>query len=88
MQKKTPRGASGTSDNSKKNGIYISEHLTKNVANLYFEARQLAREKKLMAVWTNKGLVNAKFTNDPNEKPTVLRNLGDIYKPRNGLHLA
>jgi hypothetical protein len=53
--------------------IFISEHLTKNASNVFFEARKLVKEKSLAGAWTTHGLVNVKFTSEPSEKPTIIR---------------
>ena len=86
MKKKlyVPRGGN---DSGIKAGVFISEHLTRTVASLFFEAHKLVQEKKLASAWTNKGLVNVKFTAEASEKPTVILNLTDIRRPRGGLHI-
>ena len=58
--------------------IYVSEHLTAGVAKLFFEARKLAKDKKVHSVWTRNGLVNLKFTDNPTEKITIVRCLADL----------
>ena len=60
--------------------VFISEHLTRGVAALFFDARKLVRENKLGSAWTHKGLVNVKFTKEQNEKPTIVRCLADLSK--------
>lgn len=77
-----------TNESGNTPGVFISEHLTRSVSTLYFEARKMVREKKIVSAWTNKGLVNIKFTADAAEKPTVIRSLADIHKPRNGLRIG
>ena len=66
-------------------GVFISEHLTRGVANLFFEARQLVSVKKLGSAWTNKGLLNIKFTKDYGEKPTVIRSMAELTSKTRGL---
>jgi len=52
--------------------IYISEHLTKKNAELFFEARKLLREKRIYAAWTQKGLVHIRQSADPSCRPSVI----------------
>ena len=78
----------GSNDGGTKGGVFISEHLTRGVSTLFYEARKLAREKKIFSAWTNKGLVNIKFSADASEKPTIIRSLADLRKPRGGLRIA
>ena len=62
--------------------IYISEHLTKSVADLYYEARKLQREKKIHSTWTQNCRVMVKRTSDPNDKPSMIKCLADLTAPR------
>ena len=62
-----------TTDSARAEKVFISEHLTRNVSILFFEARKLVKEKKIASAWTHKGLVNIKHTTDAQEKPTVIR---------------
>ena len=72
----TPADRSNT-DNAR-DKVFISEHLTRAVSNLFFEARKLVREKRIASSWTHKGLVNIKRTTNPNEKPTIIRSLTEL----------
>ena len=60
--------------------MFISEHLTKGASSIFFEARTLVKEKRLAAAWTFRGLVNVKFTTDPQEKPTVVRSVSGLVR--------
>jgi hypothetical protein len=62
--------------------IYISEHLTKTSSELFFEARKLAREKKIHSTWTQNGQVHVKASSDPAVKPILIKCRADL--PRNG----
>jgi len=62
--------------------IYISEHLTRQNAELFYEARKLIRLKKLNSAWTLNGLVFVKFTTDPTEKHTLIRRLANLNTRR------
>lgn len=70
-----------TSLHNNQDKVFISEHLTRPVANLFFEARKMMREKRLASAWTHKGLVNVKFTANANEKPTIIRSLAELSRP-------
>ena len=74
----TPRDSS---DGNTAPKVFISEHLTKNATNLFYEARKLVRDKKLTAAWSHKGLINVKFTANVNEKPKVVRCVADLATP-------
>lgn len=58
--------------------VYISEHLTKSTSELFFEARKLIREKKIVSAWTKNGIVMIKFTSDTSERPTVVKSRQDL----------
>ena len=58
--------------------IFISEHLTKTSADLFFKARKLLREKKIHATWTQNGQVLVKFSSDPSTRATVIRSRADL----------
>lgn len=59
-------------------GVFISENLTPAANNLYYEARQRLRNKKLYAAWTNNGRVYVKFVEDTSERPTWVRCVRDF----------
>jgi len=46
--------------------IFISEHLTKEASDLFFEARTQLKAKKIFATWTQNRQVLVRFTSDPN----------------------
>ena len=58
--------------------VFISEHLTKADSDLFYEARQLLRQKKIFAAWTQNGLVHVRFSPDPTTKATVIRCRADL----------
>lgn len=68
---------------SSTNNVYISEHLSRANAELFFEARKLLRLKKLHSAWTQMGLVHVKFTTDPGERPTTVKCLANLSPRRN-----
>ena len=70
-----PRGSS-------EDRIFISEHLTRTNASIFFEARKLVFDKKLAAAWSHKGLINVRFTSDTLEKPTIIRKPADFNRVR------
>lgn len=61
-------------------GIYINELLTKKNANIYYECRQLVKQKKLSCTWTSNGFVFVKKTRWHNEKPLKIVSLEDLEK--------
>ena len=81
-KKKLIISPSMSSRDSTQDMVFISEHLTRGVSSLFFEARKLVREKRLTAAWTHKGLVNIKFTNNVNEKPTIIQSQAELSRPR------
>ena len=46
--------------------IFVNEHLTKQRRQLLYECRQLKRQNKLQATWTNDGTVKIKMNNGRN----------------------
>jgi hypothetical protein len=58
--------------------IFISEQLTKNASDLFFDARKALREKKLFATWTQNGQVFAKFSSDPSTRATIIKCRADL----------
>jgi len=53
--------------------IFISEHLTKEASDLFFEARAQLKAKKIFAAWTQNGQVLVRFTSDPNSRVAVIK---------------
>ena len=49
--------------------IYINEHLTKEDAKLFHEARQLVKQKRLHSSWTKNGVVYVKKSGDNSSRP-------------------
>ena len=58
--------------------IYISEHLTKGAAELFYECRKLLREKKAHSTWTQNGQVYIKTSSEPSAKPISIKCLADL----------
>ena len=58
--------------------MFITEHLTRAASNIFFEARKLVKARKLTTAWTHKGLVNVKFSQELQEKPTTVRCIDDL----------
>jgi len=58
--------------------IFLSEHLTKNAADLSFKARRLLREKKIYGTWTQNGLVYAKFSSIPTSRTKSMQHKSDL----------
>jgi len=58
--------------------FYISEHLTKNAADLFFDARRLQREKKIHGTWTQNGMVYVKFSSCPTARAEIIRQKSDL----------
>jgi hypothetical protein len=58
--------------------VFISEHLTKTDSDLFYEARNLLREKKIFAAWTMNGLVHVRFSPDPSTRATTVRCRDDL----------
>ena len=58
--------------------VYISEHLTKGAADLFFEARKQVREKTIFAAWTQNGFVHVRFTSDPAARATIIKCQADF----------
>ena len=56
-------------------GVFINESLTKKRNNLVYECRKLKKEEKILAVWTNDGVVKIKMLNKANK---VIKSLQDI----------
>lgn len=58
--------------------IYISEHLTKHASDLFYEARQLLKKKKIFATWTQGCHVFVKFSDDPTARPVLVKCNADL----------
>jgi hypothetical protein len=58
--------------------IFISEHLTKDASDLFYEARKLLKEKKIFAAWTQSGQVFVRFTSDPSNRPAAIKCKADL----------
>lgn len=65
-------------DHNHSSRVYISEHLTKVSAGLFYEARQLQRQNKLSSAWTQGGQVYVKFTSDLSVRPTLVKKKLDL----------
>jgi len=58
--------------------VYLSEHLTKNAADIFFDARRMLREKKIYGTWTQNGLVNVQFSPNPAIRAEIIRCKADL----------
>jgi len=59
-------------------GIFISEHLTKPAAELFYLAKTLLRERKIHAKWSQNGQIFVKFSSDPNDHASIVRCKKDL----------
>ena len=71
------RSASTSTPNTS-NNIFITESLTKYRAEIMFRARELKRQKKLAAAWTDEGVM--KVRRGEGEKTVVVRTMRDIHE--------
>src|SRR6218665_1986713 len=69
----------------RKNIIYVNELLSKQVANLFAQARLLVKKGLLYMTWTSDGSVRALLTNDPSAKPKRINSAKDL--PGEGLSM-
>lgn len=58
--------------------LYINEHLTKDNAHVYAQARKMVREKKIMSTWTSGGYTFIKLTDNQDERPKKIRTVKDL----------
>ena len=58
--------------------IFISEHLTKEASELFFEARKLQKDKKLFSTWTNNGAIYFRLSSDPTCRPVLANARSDL----------
>ena len=61
-------------------GLFINEQLTKYSAHIFFECRQLVKQKKISSAWTNNGMVYIKKSKLLNEVPLKISSLEDLVK--------
>ena len=76
-QRPSTRAASTSATSSSPPGIFITESLTKYRAEIMYKARQLKRENKLAAAWTDEGVM--KVRRRDGEKTVVVRSLREVY---------
>src|SRR6218665_2609305 len=62
----------------RKDMIYVNKLLSKQVANLFAQARLLVKKGLLYRTWTSDGLVRALLTNDPSAKPKRINSAKDL----------
>lgn len=65
-------GASGSAK------IYINEHLTRENAIIFAQARKMARDKAIFATWTTGGYTFIRHTDASQEKPKKILSLQDL----------
>jgi hypothetical protein len=58
--------------------VYINEDLTKPVAELFHEARQLIKHKRLHSAWTTGGVLHVKKTEGRGERSVKITSLGEL----------
>lgn len=58
--------------------IYISEHLTKDAGDIFYEARKMVREKKLFATWSSRGVIFVKRSSQNEERPSAVKNKEEL----------
>lgn len=62
------------------NRVFISEHLTKNASELFFQARKMVREKRIHSAWTQNCKVYVKFSADPTARPIIIHRREDMNR--------
>src|SRR6218665_383866 len=62
----------------RKDLIYVNELLSKQVANLFAQARLLVKKGLLYRTWTSDGIVRALLTNDPSAKSKRINSAKDL----------
>jgi hypothetical protein len=62
----------------KNTSFFISEHLTPEIASMFYEARKLVKDGKLSSAWTQNCRVYVKHSTSRDEKPSLVRYLKDI----------
>jgi hypothetical protein len=65
-------------DSHTKGKVFISEHLTKLAAELFFDARRMVREKKVFGAWTHNGEIFVKIDNNATTKGTLISCKADL----------
>ena len=58
--------------------VYISEHLTKLSADIFYESRKLVRNKKLHSTWSQNGQIYIKVTSDPASRPKLIKSRAEL----------
>jgi hypothetical protein len=58
--------------------VFLSEHLSRRNSELFYEARQSLKAKKISSVWTQGGRVYYKTTNNLEEKPKAITDFEDL----------
>jgi len=56
--------------------VFIGEHLTRVASKLFFEARKMMQEKRVLGCWTASGNIFVKRTEM--EKPILVRDLTSL----------
>ena len=63
---------------SHKPAVYINEHLTKDRATLFHQARDLMKRKMIQGAWTHNGSVFIKLSNLPDSRPIRVNCVADL----------
>ena len=74
--KKLLKKGKSSANNDLQTPVFVSEVLTRDVQHIFFEARQLLRQRKLNSVWTQHCKVFVKY--QENDKPTYVRRAVDL----------
>jgi len=57
---------------------FINEHLTKDRASLFYEARKLVKSKKLTGAWSYNGDIFIKLSDTPDSRPIRVNSISDL----------
>jgi len=60
--------------------VYISDHLTTAVSELFARARTLVREKKIAASWTYNGRLFIKKSHEASARPIMIRTMEELSR--------
>ena len=71
------RSASTSAHPQTASAVYITESLTKHRANIMYQARQMKKERKLAAAWTDEGVM--KVRRREGDRTVVVHTMQDIY---------
>ena len=58
--------------------VFINEHLTKDRATLFYQARDLMKKKKIQGAWSHNGSIFIKLSNLPDTRPIRVCSVADL----------